>query len=235
MVPEDQELDRQDHSSSMGSSRGGLLGISGSPARSSPRHTGNGSHAVHRCVQLGLGSLTRLTLDSGSAFLRSPHINILEMQAVISAVREFLPHLRSIVVRLMCDNAVTGCLHQEWMGTRSYTLMQVMIRLLKWCNRKAIRLVPVHQADAVSRIGQILNTEWMLAMERLRPVFYKWGEPQIDMFATFSNRRLIKFVSPYPHPRAEWTDAMSTSWDNGRGLLYAFPSLKLVPQVLQKI
>ena len=67
-------------------------------------------------------------------------------------------------------------------GTRSYTLMQVMIRLLKWCNRKAIRLVPVHQADAVSRIGQILNTEWMLAMERLRPVFYKWGEPQIDMF-----------------------------------------------------
>ena len=33
--PEDQELDRQDHSSSMGSSRGGLLGISGSPARSS--------------------------------------------------------------------------------------------------------------------------------------------------------------------------------------------------------
>ena len=100
----------------MGSSRGGLLGISGSPARSSPRHTGNGSHAVHRCVQLGLGSLTRLTLDSGSAFLRSPHINILEMQAVISAVREFLPHLRSIVVRLMCDNAVTGCLHQEWRG-----------------------------------------------------------------------------------------------------------------------
>ena len=116
MVPEDQELDRQDHSSSMGSSRGGLLGISGSPARSSPRHTGNGSHAVHRCVQLGLGSLTRLTLDSGSAFLRSPHINILEMQAVISAVREFLLHLRSIVVRLMCDNAVTGCLHQEWRG-----------------------------------------------------------------------------------------------------------------------
>ena len=96
-------------------------------------------------------------------------------------------------------------------STRSYTLMQVMIRLLKWCNRKAIRLVPVHQADAVSRIGQILNTEWMLAMERLRPVFYKWGEPQIDMFATFSNRRLIKFVSPYPHPRAEWTDAMSTT------------------------
>ena len=66
MVPEDRELDRQDHSSSMGSARSGLVGITSSPARSSPRHSGNGSHAVHRCVQLGLGSPTRLILDSGT-------------------------------------------------------------------------------------------------------------------------------------------------------------------------
>ena len=44
-----------------------------------------------------------------SAFLRSSHINVLEMQAVINAVRGFLPHLKSRVVRLMC-------LHQEWRG-----------------------------------------------------------------------------------------------------------------------
>ena len=66
MVPEDRELDRQDHSSSVGSTRSGLVGITSSPARSSPRHSGNGSHAVHRCVQLRLGSPTRLMLDSGT-------------------------------------------------------------------------------------------------------------------------------------------------------------------------
>ena len=44
-----------------------------------------------------------------------------------------------------------------------------------------------------------------------------------------------KFVSPYPDPRAEWTDAMSVPWDNGKGLLYAYPPFKMVPQVLQKI
>ena len=116
------------------------------------------------------------------------------------------------------------------------------IRLLKWCNRKAITLVPVHlpgvhniQADSLSRVGQTLTTEWMMAMERLRPVFAKWGEPQVDLFATFANRRLIKFVSPYPDLRAEWTDAMSMPWDNGRGLLYTFLPFKMVPQVLQKI
>ena len=127
-------------------------------------------------------------------------------------------------------------------GTKSHTLMQMTIWLLKWCDSKAITLVPIHlpgmrniQADSLSRVGQTLTTEWTMAMESLRPVFAKWGEPQIDMFATFANRRLVKFVSPYPDPRAEWTDAMSMPWDKERGLLYAFPPFKMVPQVLQKI
>ena len=215
MVPEDRELDRQDHSSSMGSARSGLVGITSSPARSSPRHTGNG---------------------------RSSHIKFLENQAVINAVKGFLPHLRSRVVRLMGDNAVTVAYIKNEGGTRSYTLMRLTIHLLKWCDRKAIRLVPVHlpgvhnvQADALSRISQTLNNEWTLTMEHLRPAFTKWGEPQIEMFATFANRRLIKFISPYSDRRAEWMDTMSTTWDNGRGLLYAFPPFKLVSQVLQKI
>ena len=189
-------------------------------------------------AQLG----SRSTQGQWSASQRSCHMNVLEMQAVIYAVRDFLPHLRYRVVRLMCDNAVTVAYIKNEGGTRSHTLMQMTIRLLKWCDSKAITLVPVHlpgvrniQADSLSRVGQTLTTEWTMAMESLRPVFAKWGEPQIDMFATFANRRLVKFVSPYPEPRAEWTDAMSMPWDKERGLLYAFPPFKMVPQVLQKI
>ena len=67
MVPEDQDLVRQDHSSSVGSTGGSLVGISSTPARSSPRHSGNGSHPLHGCVQqLRMGSPTRLTLDTGT-------------------------------------------------------------------------------------------------------------------------------------------------------------------------
>ena len=189
-------------------------------------------------AQLG----SRSTQGQWSASQRSWHINVLEMQAVINAVRDFLPHLRFRVVCLMCDNAVTVAYIKNKGGTRSYTLMQMTIRLLKWCDHKAITLVPVHlpgvrniQADSLSRVGQTLSTEWTMAMERLRPVFAQWGEPRVDLFVTFANRRLIKFASPYPDPRAEFMDAMSVPWDNGRGLLYAFPPFKIVPQVLQKI
>ena len=150
--------------------------------------------------------------------------------------------LRSRVVRLMCDNAVTVAYIKNEGGTRSLTLMQMTIRLLKWCDSKAITLVPVHlpgvhniQADSLSRVSQTLTTEWKMAMASLRPVFAKWGKPQIDLFATFANRQLVKFVSPYPDPRAEWTDAMSMPWDKERVLLYTFPPFKMVPQVLQKI
>ena len=76
-------------------------------------------------AQLG----SRSTQGQWSASQRSWHINVLEMQAVINAVRAFLPHLR-----LMCDNAVTvAYIKNEW-GTRSYTLMQMTLHLLKWCD-----------------------------------------------------------------------------------------------------
>ena len=232
MVPEDWELDRQDHSSSVGSTRSGLVGITSSPAKSSPRQETEVTLFTDVSksdwgAQLG----SCLIQGQWSASLRSWHIKVLEMQAVINAVS----HLRSRVFRLMCNNVVRIAYIKNEGSTRSYTL-------LKWCDRKAIRLVPVHlpgvrniQVDALSRIGQTLNTEWMLTMERLQPVFSKWGEPQIDMFAMFANRRRIKFFSPYLDPKVEWTDVMSTTWDNERGLLYVFPPFKLVPQALQKI
>ena len=125
---------------------------------------------------------SRWTQGQQSASQRSCHINVLEMQAVIYAVRDFLPHLRSRVVRLMCDNAVTVAYIKNEGGTSSHTLMQMTIRLLKWCDSKATTLVPVHlpgvhniQADSLSRVGQILTKEWTMAMESLRPVFAKWG------------------------------------------------------------
>ena len=111
--------------------------------------------------------------------------------------------------------------------------MQMTIRLLKCCDSKAITLVPVYlpgvhniQADSLSRVCQTLTTEWTLTMESLRPVFAKWGELRIYLFATFANRRLVKFASPYPDPRAEWTDAMSMPWDYGRDLPERVPVIQ---------
>ena len=61
---------------------------------SSPR---DGSNSLHRCVQFELGSQlgSRSTRGRWSASQRSCRIKVLEMQAVIYTVRDFLPRLRS--------------------------------------------------------------------------------------------------------------------------------------------
>ena len=88
------------------------------------------------------------------------------MQAFIYAVREFLPRLRSWVVRLICDNAVTvayiknegGGGHQiAHFDADDHTAAQVL------------------RQSPESRVGQTLTTEWTMTMESLRPVFAKWG------------------------------------------------------------
>ena len=243
MVPEDRELVRPDHSSQWVLSE---VAWWASPAvlQGLPLTAKETEMTLFTDVSSsgwGAQLSSRSTRGQWSASQRSWHINAVEMQAVIIAVRDFLPHLRSRVVCLMCDNAVTVAYIKNEGGMRSHTLMQMTIRLLKWCNCKAITLVSVHlpgvhniQADSLSRVGQTLTMEWTMAMERLRPVFAQWGEPQVGLFATFANRRLIKFVSPYLDHRAEWTDAMSMPWDNGRGLLYAFPPFKMVPKFCRR-
>ena len=79
MVPEDRELVRPDSSSTVGSVRGGMVVIPSSPARSTPRHQGDGSNSLHRCVQFGLGSPVRLTLDTGT----------------VVSISKIVPHKRS--------------------------------------------------------------------------------------------------------------------------------------------
>ena len=44
----------------------------------------------------------------------------------------------------MYDNTVTVAYINNEGDTRPYTPMQLMIRLLKWCDRRVIELVPVH-------------------------------------------------------------------------------------------
>ena len=160
------------------------------------------------------------------------------MEAVFLSVTRFLPQLKSRVVRLMCDNAVVVSYINKKGRTKSFRLTHLTIGLLKFCDRKGIRLVPVHlpgsrniQADALSRVGQTLAREWTINGQLLRPVFSTWGTPVIHLFATFANRKLPIFPSPFPDQRTKYVDAMSVPW-SGMGMVYAFPPFKMLPAVL---
>ena len=119
MVPEDRELVRQDHSSSVDSAGGGLVGISSSPARSFPPHPGNGSNSLHGCILLELGDPTRFTLDTGAVVCFS---KIVAHKRSGDASRhrrcERLPASSEVPGgSLLVSQCSHGCLHQDRRGT----------------------------------------------------------------------------------------------------------------------
>jgi hypothetical protein len=58
-------------------------------------------------------------------------------------------------------------------------------------------------------------------------------QSRIDLFASEWNAQLPSFVSWFPQPNAQWTDAFSRDW---KGLqAYAFPPFNLIPHFLSKL
>ncbi|CAG2220358.1 unnamed protein product [Mytilus edulis] len=88
-------------------------------------------------------------------------------------------------------------------------------------------------ADTLSRSLAPVNTEWELLQVVFKAVTLHWGSPQIDLFATSLNHKLLTFVSPVPDPKSFAVDAMSLSWKGMFG--YAFPPFRFLSPVLQKI
>ena len=85
-------------------------------------------------------------------------------------------------------------------------------------------------ADCLSR-HSVRETEWSLNKAAVDRVFYQWGHPLMDLFATFQNKKTQLFCSWMIHQHAFATDAMSVSWQNM--FAYAFPPIQMIPSVLQ--
>ena len=73
------------------------------------------------------------------------------------------------------------------------------------------------RADRLSRPSQPISTEWSLHSEIVDRIFQFWGTPDVDMFATVHNTRLLQFMSPIPEPQALAVDALSQDWQ-GRSM-----------------
>ena len=88
-------------------------------------------------------------------------------------------------------------------------------------------------ADLLSRRGQVVGTEWSLHPQVARSLLRVWGNPSIDLFATFLNAKLPLYCSLVPDPQAVFEDAFRHPWDDLD--LYAFPSFPLVGRVIARV
>ena len=168
------------------------------------------------------------------------HINMLELKAIWLALQEVLPMVRNKNVAVFSDNMTALSYLQKQGGTKSWSLFRLVQRIFLWLEENQIRLIPQFiqgvrnsVADALSRKGQILPTEWMLHPEVCRQIWKVWGQPMIDLFATSLTKRLPLYMAPHSDPMSVATDSMLQSWSNMDG--YAFPPFAMIRSVLNKV
>ena len=167
------------------------------------------------------------------------HINFLELKAVFLALKSFKHLYRDQIVPVATDNTTVVSYINKQGGMRSGSLCALLWRLLSWCHPRGItqaRHIPGWLnviAFKLSRHNQLIQTEWSLSQHVFNLLCSRWAQPQVDLFATWFNNKLPKFVSPVPNQTAWAVDAMSLSWENLD--VYAFPPVALLNQVVSKV
>ena len=170
------------------------------------------------------------------------HINVLELKAVLLALKTFVPQLslHQRIIQVASDNTTVCAYINKLGGTRSWDLFALTWHLFAFCRKNKVVLTARHVpgvmnlvADQLSRSQQTLHTEWSL-----NPKIFRWlsqidFQPQIDLFATRFNHKLPQYVSPVPDPKALAVDALEMNWSGL--LLYSFPPTALCPLVVKKL
>ena len=194
---------------------------------------------LYRRIKHRLGRTLRSRLRR-RLMVKQLHINVLELKAVILALKHFSDQCTKKQVLVASDNTTVVAHINKQGGTHSPELCALMWQLLTWCNKYQMLLRARHVpgslnviADGLSRRNQIQHTKWSLSPQIFKQIAQLWEHPQIDLFATKLNTKLPTYVSPIPDPQAWAVDALNISWKNIVG--YAFPPTALLPRVVQKL
>nr|CAH7740569.1 unnamed protein product [Callosobruchus chinensis] len=170
---------------------------------------------------------------------QSSHINWLELCAAFHALKSFARHRSHCNILLRIDNVTAiACINK--MGSTRYSGLDLLTRSIwDWCESKTIHIFASYintkdniRADSLSRNTQD-NTEFELNQNAFVRVVERFGQPQIDLFASQVNAKCDMYVSWGPDPDSFGVDAFTLDWSDY--YFYAFPPFSLINRVVSKI
>ncbi len=166
------------------------------------------------------------------------HINCLELWAVHSDLRQFRPLLLGKHVLVRTDNTAAFSYINRLGGIRSHRMSQLARHLLLWSHTQFKSLRAVHIPGQLNRAADAFSQqltfpgEWRLHPETIRLIWSRFGEAQVDLFASPESSHCQLYFSLTEGPLG--TDALAHSWP--RALCkYAFPPMSLLAQTLCKL
>jgi len=122
------------------------------------------------------------------------HINVLELLAVVLAIRHWRHRLQHTSLMIATDNVTAAAFIHKMGGTHSGTLLAVTYQLYELVDSIPLairaRRIPGTTnilADELSRPSSPQPTDWMLHPEAFRWVCHRRWTPILDLFATRFN------------------------------------------------
>lgn len=167
------------------------------------------------------------------------HINHLELKAALLALKAFATNLSNCNILLRVDNTTALSYINKMGGVRFEGLHDLAREFWNWCEERRLWVKAVYiaskdniEADALSRIHNI-DTEWRLAEYAYSEILERFGQLEIDLFASSLNKKCKRYCSWERDPYAFAIDAFTLNWAEWK--FYAFPPFGIIAKVLQKI
>jgi hypothetical protein len=163
----------------------------------------------------------------------------LELLACFLGLKSLFRECRHSHIALKLDNSCAIAYLNKQGGNSSASLSSLARKIWLWCFERKIFISASHIpgvenyfADHESRHFES-TTECKLHPHVVGSLFRKWGQAQIDLFASRLNAQVPRFFSLRPDPKAQAVDAFAQQWSHR--LNYAFPPFCLVGRSVQKM
>ncbi|KAJ8921889.1 hypothetical protein NQ315_008522 [Exocentrus adspersus] len=167
------------------------------------------------------------------------HINYLELLAVLNGLKSFAKEPKNCNILLRVDNITAISYINRMGGIKFAELNDITRKIWEWCEERKILIFASYintrdndTADAASRKMHV-ETEYSLHKTAFNEIRETFGTPQIDLFASYQNKKCKVFASWHPDPECTIIDAFTIPWNNT--FFYAFPPFPLLQKVINKI
>lgn len=169
----------------------------------------------------------------------SYHINHLEILAAYFGLKVFAKNLHDCQILLRVDNTTAIAYINRMGGIQFPHLTQAARELWQWCERRNIFVFAAYIrscdntiADAESRRIHP-DVEWELSEVAFNTIKKRFGNPEIDIFASRINAKCKRYISWQRDPNAYAINAFTVSWSNIH--FYGFPPFAIILKTLRKI
>ena len=160
------------------------------------------------------------------------HINVLELRAVHLTLLHLEQEILGQSVLIESDNTATVSYINKQGGVVSKTLNAEACTLYEWAMPRSIRLWAIHRPAINNELADYLSrnrpdpTEWQLVPWLAQHLFWTWGRPQVDLFASHKNHQLPLWFCRTDHRLSAAFNTLSQPWI--RLSLYTYPPIALL-------